>query len=253
MIPRTPSFNLMGKRALVVGASRGIGLAAAAALAEADATVVLASRSLIDLERHSEMMNESGATTSATSVDARDPESIDALFASHGPFDIVVNSVGMNRPALLTETSNDDIDEVLHVNVKVAFYIARAAMRSMQDSGVGGSIITISSQMGHVGSPRRALYSATKHALEGLTKSLAWEGGSDGIRVNSVCPTFIETQMTAGMFEEPGFRDWVEGQTALGRTGSLEEVMGPIVFLASDASSLMTGTSLMLDAGWTAR
>lgn len=252
-LPQPPSFDLSGKRALVVGASRGIGLASATALAGANAEVFLAARSTTALEEQTRVMNGRGRVTHAVSVDARDPEAIDRLFATHGPFDVVVNSVGTNRPALLSETPDRDIDDVVHLNLKVALYIARAAVRTMQSTGIRGSIISVSSQMGHVGSPKRALYSATKHALDGLTKSLAWEAGRDGIRVNCVCPTFIETQLTAPMFEEPGFREWVEAQTALGRAGRLEEVMGPIVFLASDASSLMTGASLMLDAGWTAR
>lgn len=251
--PDAPSFDLTGKNALVIGASRGIGAAASTALARAGAAVTVAGRSRDDLAILCESINGEGGTARPAAVDARGSAEVDAVFDSYGPFDVVVNSVGANRPALLSETSDDDLDDIVHLNIKVAFYIARAAVRSMQGAGIPGSIITVSSQMGHVGSPRRTVYSATKHALEGMTKSLAWEAGLHGIRVNTICPTFIETDMTAKMFEQPGFRDWVSEQTALGRPGRLEEVMGSIVFLASSASSLMTGSALMLDAGWTAR
>jgi NAD(P)-dependent dehydrogenase (short-subunit alcohol dehydrogenase family) len=158
----------------------------------------------------------------------------------------------MNRPKPLVEQPIEDIDAVLDLNVKAAFYTCRAVARRLLQAGSAGSIINVSSQMGHVGSPRRTLYCASKHALEGMTRALAWELGGANIRVNTVCPTFIETPMTAGMLQEPGFRDWICARNALGRVGRLEEVMGAIVFLASDASSLMTGSALMLDAGWTA-
>src|SRR3546814_801982 len=138
------------------------------------------------------------------------------------------------------------------LNVKAALYVSRAVARRLLETGQAGSIINISSQMGHVGSPRRVLYCASKHAMEGMTKALAWELGAHGIRVNSICPTFIETPMTSAMFDQPGFRQWVCDRIALGRAGRVDEVMGAAVFLASSASSLMTGSALMLDGGWTA-
>jgi NAD(P)-dependent dehydrogenase (short-subunit alcohol dehydrogenase family) len=252
-IPQAPGFDLNGKRALVVGASRGIGLAAAAALAQSGAEVTAAARSLEDLEELCLGLREKGHRATAVAVDAVDSEAIDALLATHGPFHIVVNSVGSNRLAPLVEVTNADLDAILELNVKTAFYIARAAVRTMRAAGIAGSIITVSSQMGLVGNVERSVYSATKHALEGMTKSLAWEVGKYGIRANTVCPTFIETALAAPILARPGAREWVESQTAFGRTGRLEEIMGPIVFLASDASSLVTGAALVADAGWTAR
>ena len=158
----------------------------------------------------------------------------------------------MNRPKLLVDTQDEDIDAVFALNVKATFYMSREVARSLQAAGEAGSIINVSSQMGHVGSPRRTLYCATKHAVEGMSKALAWELGPSGIRVNTLCPTFIETALTAPMFEDATFRQFVVDRIALGRLGRIDEVMGPIVFLASDASSLMTGSALMLDGGWTA-
>ena len=144
------------------------------------------------------------------------------------------------------------IDAVLDLNVKAAFYVTRATTRGLLAAKLPGSIINVSSQMGRVGSPRRTLYCASKHAIEGMTKALAWELGPANIRVNTVCPTFIETSMTADMFADPEFRGWVLERIALGRLGRVEDVMGAIVFLASDASSLVTGSALMIDGGWSA-
>jgi NAD(P)-dependent dehydrogenase (short-subunit alcohol dehydrogenase family) len=153
---------------------------------------------------------------------------------------------------LLTDTSDDDIDHLMELNVKAALRVAREVVRGLIAHGSPGSIIQISSQMGHVGAPRRTVYCATKHAIEGMTKALAWEVGQHGIRVNSVCPTFIATDMTRSQLEQPEFREQVLGKIALGRLGELSDVMGPVVFLASDAAALITGASLLVDGGWTA-
>lgn len=251
-LPRTPSFSLDGKRALVTGAGRGIGLAAAAALAQAGADVVLAARSTAEIESASQQIRAEGGRSAFVELDILDARSVEAVIESTGPFDVLVNSAGINRPAHLVDVQDDDLDAVFALNVRAAFQLSRAMARSMLKAGRGGSIIHVSSQMGHVGSPGRTVYCASKHALEGLTRALAWELGPHGIRVNTVCPTFIETAMTAGMFDRPGFREWVTSRIALGRVGRVEEVMGAVVFLASDASTLMTGSALMLDGGWTA-
>ena len=175
------------------------------------------------------------------------------MFAEQGVFDIVINNAGTTRTKLIDEATDEDFDTVMDLNVKAAFYVLRAASRSLKAAGKPGSLINMSSQMGHVGGPKRVMYCASKHALEGMTKSLAWELGSLNIRVNSICPTFIETELTATMLKDDTFKNYVLGNIALGRLGKLEEIMGAIVFLASDASSLMTGSALMLDGGWTAR
>ncbi len=252
MIQKLPSFRLDGKTALVTGASRGIGLATAAALAQSGARVTLAARSLEELESACETINAAGGKSDYVVLDVTDPAAATEQIAAKGPFNILVNSAGMNRPMDLIDIKDEDIDALIALNVKAAFYVSRAAAKALIQTGQTGSFINVSSQMGHVGSPGRALYCATKHAIEGMTKALAWELGRYGIRVNTVCPTFIETALTAKMFEAPGFREWVTSRIALGRVGRVDEVMGAIVFLASEASSLMTGSALMLDGGWTA-
>lgn len=252
MLPKACGFRLDGKRALVTGAGRGIGLAAAAALADAGAQVTLAARSGEELERACAEIRAAGGQCDSLVLDVTDASAVDRELAAREPYAILVNNAGTNRPKPLVDVQDEDIDAVLDLNVKAALYVTRAVVRGMQSAGLAGSIINVSSQMGHVGSPRRTLYCASKHAVEGLTKALAWELGPAGIRVNSLCPTFIETAMTAPMFEDQAFRRWTLEKIALGRLGRVEEVMGPMVFLASDASSLMTGSALMLDGGWTA-
>ncbi|MES3001474.1 MAG: SDR family oxidoreductase [Pseudomonadota bacterium] len=247
-----PNFRLEGKTALVTGGGRGIGQAAAVALAHAGASVTLASRSENELRDTCRLITDAGGSCDYVVMDVTDPGAVDKALAGRGAFNILVNSAGMNRPKKLVDVEDDDIDSVLDLNVKGAFYVTRLVARAMLRDKAGGSIINISSQMGLVGSPGRTLYCASKHALEGMTKALAWELGAYNIRVNSICPTFIETAFTAGMFKDESFREWVTSRIALGRVGRLEEVMGPVVFLASDASSLMTGSALVLDGGWTA-
>jgi NAD(P)-dependent dehydrogenase (short-subunit alcohol dehydrogenase family) len=253
---KTPSFRLDGKRALVTGGSKGIGLAAAHALVQAGAHVVIAARNTPELiAACAEIMpatKENSATISYEVLDVSSSKAIDQMFAKRGAFDIVINNAGTNRPKLIEDSSDEDLDAVIDLNVKAAFYVLRAAARSLKAAGKPGSLINISSQMGHVGGPKRAMYCASKHALEGMTKALAWELGAHRIRVNTLCPTFIETEMTKPMLSDPEFKAFVTSKIALGRVGQLEEIMGAVVFLASDASSLMTGSALMLDGGWTA-
>jgi NAD(P)-dependent dehydrogenase (short-subunit alcohol dehydrogenase family) len=251
-LPVGPDFRLVGRRALVTGGSSGIGMAAATALGRAGAHVTVAARRQTEIESACDALRAASIACEALVLDVTDSASVDREVNARPPFDILVNSAGMNRPKPLTDLTDDDIDAVLQLNVKAAFYTARAVSRRLVEASLGGSIINISSQMGHVGSPSRSLYCASKHAVEGMTKALAWELGPVRIRVNSLCPTFIETAMTTSMFAQPGFREWVCERIALGRVGEMHEIMGPVVFLASDASSLMTGSALMLDGGWTA-
>jgi len=252
MLPKAPNFRIDGQRALVTGASRGVGLASAVALAQAGATVTLVARSEADLKDVCSEIRAAGGQCDYLVLDVTDSHAVNMQLGERGPFQILVNNAGMNRPKPLIELEDDDIDAVLNLNVKAAFYVTRVVTKSLLAAGLPGSIINISSQMGMVGSPRRTLYCASKHAIEGMTKALAWELGHANIRVNTICPTFIETAMTAGMFEDATFRSWVTSRIALGRLGQVEEIMGAIVFLASQASSLITGSALMLDGGWTA-
>jgi NAD(P)-dependent dehydrogenase (short-subunit alcohol dehydrogenase family) len=250
---RTPSFRLDGRMALVTGAGRGIGLAAAHALAQAGAHVHLVARTMKEVEAACADIRTDGGQATPGRLDVTDSSAVAAHVARTGPFDILVNNAGTNRPSLITEMQDADYDQVMDLNVRATMFVTREVARGMVVAGRGGSIITVSSQMGHVGGPKRALYCASKHAVEGMTKALAWELGPHGIRVNTLCPTFIETPLTAPMLADPAFRAFAEGGTALGRVGRLDEVMGAVVFLASDASTLVTGSALMVDGGWTAR
>jgi NAD(P)-dependent dehydrogenase (short-subunit alcohol dehydrogenase family) len=251
-LPRTPSLRLDGKRALVTGAGRGLGLAAAAALADAGAHVTLAARTLAEIEAGAEAIREQGGAAEALRIDVADLEDAGRRIGAAEAFDIFVNNAGTNRPKPFVEVSPEDYDTVMGLNVRAAFFAAQAAARKMIATGRGGSIINVSSQMGHVGAASRTIYCASKHALEGLTKAMAVELAPHGIRVNSLGPTFIETPMTRPFFENRAFRESVLSKIKLGRLGRVEDIMGAIVFLASDASALMTGAALVVDGGWTA-
>ncbi len=251
-LPKTPSFRLDGKRALVTGAGRGIGLAAATALADAGADVTLVARSKDEIEAAAAQMRAAGNKASAAAIDVTDIDAVRAFVSKAEPFDILVNNAGSNRPALFIDVTVEDFDAIFKLNVRSSYFVAQAVVKRMVEAKKPGSIIHISSQMGHVGGPRRTVYCATKAAIEGLTKAMGVELGPHNIRVNSLAPTFIETPMTQPFFADENFKRSVLDKIKLGRLGQVEDLMGAIVFLASDASALMTGASLIVDGGWTA-
>jgi NAD(P)-dependent dehydrogenase (short-subunit alcohol dehydrogenase family) len=251
-LPRTPSFRLDGRRALVTGASSGIGLGCAVALAEQGAEVVLSARSADGLVQTVGALLDEGFAASALAMDVADVERTAALVAEHGPFDVLVNSAGTARHGPAGETAPADFDAVAALNIRGAYFVTQAVARGLLAAGRPGSLINVSSQMGHVGGVDRAVYCATKHAVEGFTKAMAVEWGRYGIRVNTLCPTFIRTPLTEATFSDPVRLGWVEAKIKLGRTGIVEDIMGAVAFLASDASALVTGTALMIDGGWTA-
>lgn len=251
-LPETPSFRVDGRRALVTGASRGIGAALAAALAQAGAEVHLAARSMGEIEEVADAIRRSGGQAEPLKIDITDSDAVRAAFESRPAYDILVNNAGTNRPRPITDVATDDFDIVFSLNVRAAYFVTKAFVLRLLAEHRAGSIINVSSQMGHVGARNRTLYCASKHALEGFTKALAVELALAGIRVNSIAPTFIETPMTRPFLEDPSFRAEVLNKIKLGRIGRVEDLMGAVVFLASDASALVTGTSLVVDGGWTA-
>ena len=251
-LPKTPSFRLDGKRALVAGASSGIGLACAVALGEAGAEVTLAARRVDTLNALVDEMKAAGMSASALPLDVSDVADTQAAVAANGPFDILVNSAGLARHSPAADTTEADFDVAADLNVKGAYFLTQAVAKGLLAAGKPGSLINISSQMAHVGGIDRAVYCATKHAVEGFTKSMAIEWGKAGIRINTICPTFILTDLTRPTFEDPEKRAWIEDKIKLGRAGEVEDIMGAVVFLASQASAIVTGTSLLVDGGWKA-
>ena len=246
-LPKTPSFRLDGRRALVTGAGRGIGLALAAALAEAGVTVTLVARSRDEIEAAAAEMAGDWAM-----LDVADLTAVAAFFDERPAFDILVNNAGTNRPKPMQDVSEADYDAVLELNVKSAFFVAQGCVRKMLAEGKSGSLIHVGSQMGHVGGPNRSLYCASKWALEGMSKAFALDLAAHGIRSNTIAPTFIETPLTRPFFEDAAFKASVLAKIKLGRIGKVEDLMGAALFLASDASALVTGTSIIVDGGWTA-
>lgn len=251
-LPKTPSFRLDGKRALVAGCSSGIGLACAVALAEAGAHVVLSARRADKLEQLKAEMDAEGWSSEVLPLDVSDVDATQAAVAAAEPFDVLLNAAGLARHGPSLETNAPDFDAVAGINLKGAYFLNQAVAKKLIAAGKPGSLITISSQMGYVGGQERAVYCATKHGVEGMTKAQAIEWGKQGIRVNTICPTFIVTDLTRSTFDDPEKRAWIMDKIKLDRVGEVEDVMGATVFLASDASALMTGTHLMLDGGWTA-
>jgi NAD(P)-dependent dehydrogenase (short-subunit alcohol dehydrogenase family) len=250
--PRTPSFRLDGRRALVTGAGRGLGLACAAALAEAGAHVTLCARTAPEIDTAARAIAAKGLAAEALALDVTNLYAFGDVIARAEPYDVFLNNAGANRPSPFVDVSVADFDAVVDLNFRAAFFAAQAVARRLIAAGRPGSIINMSSQMGHVGSARRSVYCATKWAMEGFSRAMSIELAPHGIRVNTLCPTFIETPMTKPFFEDAAFRADVLSKIKLGRLGRLEDVVGAVVFLASDASALMTGSSLMIDGGWTA-
>ena len=251
-LPRTPSFRLDGRRALVTGAGRGIGLALAAALAQAGAHAVLAARTETEIEDAAAAIRAEGGNAEALVLDVNNLAAVRAAIAVQPAFDILINNAGTNRPRDFLAVTEDDYDAITSLNLRAVFFAAQVVAQRMVADGRKGSIIHISSQMGHVGGARRTVYCMTKHGIEGLTKAMAIDLAPHGIRVNSIGPTFIETPLTAPFWQDNAFLADTLCRIKLGRLGQVEDLMGAAVYLASDAAALVTGTSIVVDGGWTA-
>lgn len=251
-LPATPSFRLDGKTALVTGGSRGLGLAASSALAEAGAHVHICARNEEDADAAADAIRKAGGSATALCLDVTDTGLVDQTLRALPAFDILVNNAGTNRPRAFTEASVEDYDAIMTLNVKASFFTAQTVARQLIAAGKPGSLIHMGSQMGQVGGENRSLYCASKWALEGMNKAIALDLAQYRIRSNVIAPTFVETPMTRPFFENEAFRASVLARIKLGRIGKLEDIMGAVVFLASDAASLMTGSTLTIDGGWTA-
>ena len=244
-------YDLRGQLALVTGAGRGIGEACARSLASAGAEVVLTARSSNQLENVQNEITSFGGKASIHVADLLKMESLQEL-KKFGPFNILVNNAGNNIPEHFCDVTEENFDKVILLNVKSAFFVAQAIAQGMVESGIKGSIINISSQMGIVGGKKRTVYCASKHAMEGFSKSMALDLAENRIRVNTVCPTFVETELTRPFMAEKEFKDYVLSRIPLGHVGQTEDVADAVLFLASDMSKMVTGSAIKVDGGWTA-
>ena len=241
------NLNLDGKRVLVTGGGRGLGAACARAFHEHGANVIAVARSESELEK---------LAAECPGLETWVEDVTDDLFFERirqlDRLDVLVNNAGFNDPKPMAETSVETLDGMLSLNVRSVYLASQAALSVMMRVG-GGAIVNMSSQMGHVGSPNRTVYCMTKHAVEGLTKAMAVEVAESGIRVNSVAPTFIETELTRPMLADPKFSEFVVGSIPMGKLGRVEDVVNAVLFLSSSISAMTTGHSLLVDGGWTAR
>lgn len=248
-LPTTPTFRLDGQRALVTGASKGLGRAGAIALAAAGAEVVLAARTLAELEETVAELRDAGLQARAVRLDVTDRAAVRAAVEAEGPFDVLLNNAGTNIREPFLEVQDDSLDRLLDLNIRAMFTVGQAVAQGMVAAGRPGAIINMSSLNGHVSGFNRSVYTATKHAVEGMTKAMAFELGPKGIRVNTLAPGFVETPLASAVLSDPQFRARIVRAMPLGRIMTVEDIMGAVVFLASPASRMITGHSLVVDGG----
>jgi len=249
--------EVKGKTALVTGAGKGIGKASAIALAEAGADLIILSRTKNDLEKVKKQIIKLKRKCVIYDCDVSNFEDLELVFNKITKIDILVNNAGTNIPEQFTKIKKEDMDYVVDLNLKAAFHVAQMASKLMikakNRKSIGGSIINISSQLGKVGAPKRSIYNMTKFGIEGLTRGMALDLAKYNIRVNTVCPTFVETPMVKKFFKDKKFKTQMINNIPLGRLATESDIATAVVYLASNASSMITGSSLMIDGGWTAK
>jgi len=250
-------FEVKNKTALVTGAGKGIGKACAIALAEAGANLIILSRTKGDLNKVEKTILKLKRKCTSYVCDVTEYDDVKRVFKNINSLDILVNNAGINRPEHFTKIKKEDMEYVVDLNIKAAFHVAQLGSKIMLKSKKrklnGGSIINMSSQLGKVGAPKRSVYNMTKFGIEGLTKGMAVDLAKNNIRVNTVCPTFVETPMVKKFFKDRKFKKAMMDNIPLGRFATESDVATAVVYLASNASSMVTGSSLVIDGGWTAK
>ena len=250
-------IDLKNKTALVTGAGKGLGKACAIALAEAGAKVVIISRTISDLTKVEKLIKKTKGSCLKFECDITDVNSLKAILKKIKRLDVLVNNAGNNRPEHFTQVKKENMEYLVELNMKAAFNVAQICSQKMVElknrKKIGGSIINMSSQLGRVGAPIRSVYNMTKFGIEGLTRGMALELGKYNIRVNSMCPTFVETPMVKAFFKNKKFKQQVLENIPLGRVAQVDDVSTAVAFLAADSSNSITGTSFMVDGGWTAK
>ena len=250
-------INVKNKIALVTGAGKGIGKACAIALAEADADLIIISRTQKDLDNVSKIIKKFKSKCSTFTCDVTNYNQVKNIIRKQKKIDILVNNAGTNIPEHFTKVQKKNMEYMVKLNTMATFHVAQLCTLKMLETKnrkkIGASIINISSQMGHVGGQIRSVYNMTKFGLEGLTKGMAIDLAKNNIRVNTVCPTFVDTPMTKRFFKNNKFKREIIEKIPLGRIAGVSDVATTVAFLASDASSMITGTSILIDGGWTAK
>jgi NAD(P)-dependent dehydrogenase (short-subunit alcohol dehydrogenase family) len=250
-------INLKNKTALVTGAGKGLGKACAIALAEAGAKVIILSRTKSDLDKVSKIIKRTKGSSKSFVCDVTKPKEFNKILHKITRLDILVNNAGNNRPEHFTKVKQENMEYLTNLNMKAAFNVAQLCSQKMikakNRKKIGGSIIHMSSQLGKVGCEGRNVYNMNKFGVEGLARGMAVELAEYNIRVNTVCPTFVETPMVKKFFKNKKFKNQMLRNIPLGRVAKESDVATAVAFLAADSSEMITGTSLVVDGGWTAQ
>ena len=250
-------INLKNKTALVTGAGKGLGKACAIALAEAGAKVIILSRTKSDLDIVSKIIRKTKGSSKSFVCDVTQLEEFKKILKKITRLDILVNNAGNNRPEHFTKVKQENMEYLTNLNMKAAFNVAQLCSQKMVKAKnrkkIGGSIIHMSSQLGRVGCEGRNVYNMNKFGIEGLARGMSVELAKYNIRVNTVCPTFVETPMVKKFFKNKNFKNKMLRNIPLGRVAKESDVATAVAFLAADSSEMITGTSLVVDGGWTAQ